>query len=197
MPARLSSVAVYCGSNLGAGPAYAEAATSLGRSLARRGIRLVYGGGQVGLMGAVSDAVLAAGGEVYGVITRALEAKEIAHPGLAALRVVETMHERKAEMADAADAFIMLPGGYGTFDEFFEVVSWTQLGIHRKPCGVLDVGGFFAPLSSLLDEATRRRFIHPAHRDMVLMDSDPGRLLDRLSAWTPVVASKWLDKSER
>jgi hypothetical protein len=197
MPVRLYSVAVYCGSNLGGDPAYAAAATSLGRLLARRGIRLVYGGGQVGLMGAVSDAVLAAGGEVYGVITQALEAKEVAHPGLATLKVVQTMHERKAEMADAADAFVMLPGGYGTFDEFFEVVSWTQLGIHRKPCGVLDVGGFFAPLSSLLDEATRRRFIHPAHRDMVLMDSDPGQLLDRLSAWTPVVASKWLDKSER
>jgi uncharacterized protein (TIGR00730 family) len=197
MPVRLSSVAVYCGSNLGADPAYAAAATALGRLLARRGIRLVYGGGQVGLMGAVSDAVLAAGGEVYGVITRALEAKEIAHPGLATLKGVETMHERKAEMADAADAFVMLPGGYGTFDEFFEVVSWTQLGIHRKPCGVLDVGGFFAPLSSLLDEATKQRFIHQDHRDMVLMDSDPGRLLDRLSAWTPVVASKWLDKSER
>lgn len=197
MPVRLSSVAVYCGSNLGGDPAYAATATSLGRLLARRGIRLVYGGGQVGLMGAVSDAVLAAGGDVYGVITRALEAREIAHPGLATLKVVETMHERKTEMADAADAFVMLPGGYGTFDEFFEVVSWTQLGIHHKPCGVLDVGGFFAPLSSLLDEATKRRFIHPAHRDMVLMDSDPGRLLDRLSAWTPVVASKWLDKSER
>jgi uncharacterized protein (TIGR00730 family) len=197
MSVQLSSVAVYCGSNLGADPAYAVAATSLGRLLARRGIRLVYGGGQVGLMGAVSDAVLAAGGEVYGVITRALEAKEVANAGLSRLKVVETMHERKAEMADAADAFVMLPGGYGTFDEFFEVVSWTQLGIHRKPCGVLDVGGFFAPLSSLLDEATKQRFIHQAHRDMVLMDTDPGRLLDQLSAWTPVVASKWLDKTER
>jgi uncharacterized protein (TIGR00730 family) len=197
MPGPLSSVAVYCGSNLGADPAYAEAAASLGRLLAGRGIRLVYGGGQVGLMGVLATAVQDGGGEVCGVITRALEAKEVANPSLSDLKVVETMHERKAAMADAADAFVMLPGGYGTFDEFFEVLTWTQLGIHRKPCGVLDVGGFFAPLSSLLDKATRQRFVGPAHRDMVLMDADPGRLLDRLSAWTPVVADKWLDRSER
>ena len=149
MPARLSSVAVYCGSNPGNDPAFAAAAASLGRLLAHRGIRLVYGGATVGLMGVVADAVLAGGGAADGVITRPLAAKEIAHPGLTSLRVVETMHERKAAMADASDAFVMLPGGYGTLDEFFEVLTWTQLGIHDKPCGVLDVAGFFTPLREL------------------------------------------------
>jgi uncharacterized protein (TIGR00730 family) len=129
-PGRLSAVAVYCGSNHGADPAYAQAAAVLGRLLAERGIRLVYGGGHVGLMGVLADAALAGGGEVFGVITRALQAKEVAHDALTRLTVVETMHERKAAMADAADAFVMLPGGFGTLDEFFEAVSWTQLGIH-------------------------------------------------------------------
>jgi uncharacterized protein (TIGR00730 family) len=194
---QLTSVAVYCGSNPGLDPAYAEAAASLGQTLAGRGIRLVYGGGQVGLMGVVADAVTSGGGDSYGVITEALEAKEIAHPGLTALRVVSTMHERKQAMADAADAFIMLPGGYGTFDEFFEVVTWTQLGIHAKPCGILDVAGFFDPLRTLLDGAVTAGFVRPAHRDMVLIDEDPARLLDRLAAWTPVTVEKWLDSSDR
>jgi len=136
-PAGLGAVAVYCGSNRGTDAAYAQAATSLGRELAGRGIRLVYGGGHVGLMGVVADAVLGGGGQVHGVITRALEGKELAHRGLTELTVVETMHERKAAMADAAGAFVMLPGGYGTLDEFFEALTWTQLGIHDKPCGVL------------------------------------------------------------
>jgi hypothetical protein len=193
----LTSVAVYCGSNPGIDPAYAQAAASLGRTFAARGIRLVYGGGQVGLMGVVADAVTSGGGEGYGVITEALEARELAHRGLTSLRVVRTMHERKQAMADAADAFIMLPGGYGTFDEFFEVVTWTQLGIHAKPCGVLDVAGFFDPLRALLDGAVTAGFIRPQHRDMVLIDDDPARLLDRLAAWTPVTVEKWLDSSER
>ncbi|HEX6521348.1 MAG TPA: TIGR00730 family Rossman fold protein [Streptosporangiaceae bacterium] len=193
----LSSVGVYCGSSRGADPGFAAAAESLGRTLAERGVRLVYGGGHVGLMGVVADAVLAGGGEVHGVITRALEAKEVAHRGLTSLEVVETMHERKAAMADKADGFIMLPGGFGTLDEFFEVVTWTQLGIHAKPCGVLDVGGYFGPLRDLLEGATRQRFILPEHRDMVAMESDPGRMLDRLSTWEPVFVPKWLDRTER
>ena len=197
MSLQISSVAVYCGSNLGTDPAYAAAATSLGRTMAGRGIRLVYGGGQVGLMGVVADAVTENGGQVLGVITEALVAKEISHHGLASLRVVGTMHERKAAMADAADAFIMLPGGFGTFDEFFEVLSWTQLGIHAKPCGILDVTGFFAPLRAMLDGAVTAGFVHPAHRDMVIVDDDPARLLDRLAAWTPVTVSKWLDRADR
>jgi uncharacterized protein (TIGR00730 family) len=193
----LRSVAVYCGSNQGTEPVYARAAASLGRVLAERGIRLVYGGGDVGLMGVLADAVREAGGEVLGVITRALVDREIAHPGLTGFTVVETMHERKAAMSDAADAFVMLPGGYGTFDEFFEAVTWTQLGIHAKPCGVLDVAGYFGPLRAMLDVATRHGFIKPVHRDLVITDDDPARLLDRLAAWTPVTTDKWLDKSER
>jgi uncharacterized protein (TIGR00730 family) len=194
---QLASVAVYCGSNLGNDPAYAHAAASLGRTLADRGIRLVYGGGQVGLMGVVADAVMESGGEALGVITEALRTKEIAHQGLARLQVVETMHERKAAMADAANAFIMLPGGFGTFDEFFEVLTWTQLGIHVKPCGVLDAAGFFGPLRAMIDGAVAAGFVHPAHRDMVIMDDDPARLLDRLADWTPVTVSKWLDRADR
>jgi uncharacterized protein (TIGR00730 family) len=191
------SVAVYCGSSRGAGPVYAQAAASLGRLLAERRIRLVYGGGDVGLMGVLADAVRDAGGEVLGVITRALVDREVAHPGLTNLTVVETMHERKAVMSDAADAFIMLPGGYGTFDEFFEAVTWTQLGIHDKPCGALDVDGYFAPLRELLDGATRQGFVTEVHRKLVITDDHPARLLDRLAAWTPVTTDKWLDRSER
>jgi uncharacterized protein (TIGR00730 family) len=196
-PGTRPAIAVYCGSNRGADPAFAAAAVSLGRLLAERGIRLVYGGGHVGLMGVIADAVLGSGGEVLGVITRALEAKEVVHRRLTELVVTETMHERKAAMADAADAFIMLPGGYGTFDEFFEVLTWTQLGIHDKPCGVLDVGGYFAPLRDLLDAATSAGFVIPAHRNLVITESEPAALLDRLAVWTPVRAGKWLDKSER
>jgi uncharacterized protein (TIGR00730 family) len=196
-PARLGSVAVYCGSNSGTDPAFADAARSLGRTLAERAIRLVYGGGQVGLMGVVADAVLDGGGRAHGVITEALLAKEVAHRGLTELVVVGTMHERKAAMADAADAFIMLPGGFGTFDEFFEVLTWTQLGIHAKPCGVLDVAGFFGPLRALFDGAVTAGFVHPAHRDMVVVDADPGSLVDRLAAWRAPAVSKWLDRTAR
>jgi hypothetical protein len=193
----LSAVAVYCGSNLGSDPAYAAGAAALGRVLAGRGIRLVYGGGQVGLMGTVADAVTGHGGTAFGVITRALEAKEVSHRGIAELQVVSTMHERKAVMADAADAFVMLPGGFGTFDEFFEVVTWTQLGIHAKPCGILDIGGYFGALRAMLDAAVTAGFVRDAHRDMIIVDDDPGRLLDRLAAWTPVTVSKWLDRADR
>ena len=193
----LTSVAVYCGSNSGSDPAFEQAAGHLGRTFAERGIQLIYGGGHVGLMGTIADAVVENGGRGHGVITEALQAKELAHLGLTSLQVVGTMHERKAVMADAADAFIMLPGGFGTFDEFFEVVTWTQLGIHAKPCGILDVGGYFAPLGAMLDNAVSAGFVHPAHRDMVLMDSSPADLLDRLAAWTPVTVSKWLDSADR
>ena len=196
-PTPLRSVAVYCGSNPGTNPAFATAAAGLGETLAHRGIRLVYGGGHVGLMGVVADAVLSGEGEAHGVITRALQAKEVAHLSLTSLKITETMQERKTAMSDAADAFVMLPGGYGTFEEFFEALSWTSLGIHAKPCGVLDVAGFYDPLRALLDGAVTSGFVHPAHRDMVLIDDDPGRLLDRLAEWTPVDVPKWLDASER
>jgi uncharacterized protein (TIGR00730 family) len=192
-PRRLSAVAVYCGSNRGGDPAYAAAAATLGRLLAERDIRLIYGGGHVGLMGVLADAVLDGGGHALGVITRALDEREVGHRGLTALIVVETMHERKAAMADMADAFIMLPGGYGTLDEFFEVVTWTQLGIHAKPCGLLDVAGYYTPLRAQLDAAVRDGFVIPAHRELVITESEPGPLLDRLATWTPVTVSKWVD----
>jgi uncharacterized protein (TIGR00730 family) len=153
-------VCVFCGSNVGARPVYGELAVALGQEIARRGLGLVYGGGDVGLMGVVADACLDAGGDVVGVMPEALVAKEIAHGGLTELRVVASMHERKAAMADLADGFIALPGGFGTLEEFFEVVTWTQLGVHQKPCGLLDVDGYFGPLLALI-RAGRGRRVHP------------------------------------
>jgi uncharacterized protein (TIGR00730 family) len=193
----LTSVAIYCASSPGFELTYAQAAGNLGTMLAERGISLVFGGGHVGLMGVVADAVLSGGGQAHGVITRALQRKELAHRGLTSLEVTETMHERKASMADRADAFIMLPGGFGTFDEFFEVLTWTQLGIHAKPCGVLDVAGFFVPLRAQMDAMTSAGFLRPEHRDMVVMDADPAALLDRLAAWTPPQVQKWLGAAQR
>jgi uncharacterized protein (TIGR00730 family) len=192
-----TSVCVFCGSSPGADPAFADAASTLGRLVAERGLGLVYGGAHVGTMGVLADAALAAGGEVHGVITRALEGKEIAHQGLTSLTVVETMHERKAAMADRAEGFVMLPGGFGTLDEFFEAVTWTQLGIHQKPAGVLDVLGYFDPLRALLETAVAQRFVAPQHRDLVLVESDPAALLDRLAQWRPTATDKWLDRSQR
>jgi len=173
------------------------AAAGFGRLLARRGCRLVYGGGRVGCMGALADAVLEEGGQVFGVITRALAAKEIAHTGLTDLRVVETMHERKAVMSDLADAFVMLPGGFGTWDEFMEAVTWSQLGVHHKPCGVLEVEDYFAPFRAWLGTATRHRFLRPEHAGLVLMEREPAALLDRLAAWEGEGLDKWLDRSQR
>ena len=193
----MQSVCVYCGSSPGTDAAYAAAAASLGSLLARRGIRVVYGGGHVGLMGVLADTAIAEGGQVAGVITRALMAKEIAHQGLQQLVVVDTMHERKAAMADMADGFVMLPGGFGTLDEFFEAVTWTQLGVHSKPCGILDVNGYFKPLFDLLDEAVRQRFIRLEHRQMLIIESDPALLLDKFDLWHPILAEKWLDRIDR
>jgi len=157
----------------------------------------VYGGGHVGLMGVLADAVLEAGGDVMGVITRALEEKEVAHPGLTRLEVVTTMHERKALMADEADAFIMMPGGFGTFDEFFEVVTWTQLGIHEKPCGVLNVAHYFDPLLALIDSAVEQRFVRAEQWSMMVVSDDPDRLVDELAHREPIVIDKWLDRFDR
>jgi uncharacterized protein (TIGR00730 family) len=193
----INSICVYCASSPRVDGTYAEAAAEFGRVIASRGIRLVYGGAHVGLMGAVADAVLAEGGEVLGIITRALQDREVAHQGLTELRVTETMHERKAAMSDAADAFVMLPGGFGTWDEFFEALTWTQLGIHRKPCGVLDTGGFYGPLRNLMQAAVDQRFVRPEHRDLVLFGSRPAELIDLLITWEPVSIAKWVDRSER
>jgi uncharacterized protein (TIGR00730 family) len=187
---------VFCGSSVGVRPAYSDAAKAMGTLLASRGIGLVYGGGNVGLMGMVADAALAAGGEVIGVIPRALADKEIAHAGLTVLHVVDSMHTRKAMMAELSDGFVAMPGGVGTFEEFFEAVTWTQLGLHRKACGLLNVGGFYSPLEHFIDRAVDEGFIRAAHRGIVVMDSDPARLLDKLAAAVLPDAPKWIRPDE-
>jgi hypothetical protein len=168
----------------------------MGAILARRGLGLVYGGGRVGLMGMVADAVVAAGGEVIGVIPEALAKKEIAHFGLADLRVVGSIHERKALMSDLADAFIALPGGFGTMDEFCEALTWAQLGLHHKPLGLLNVAGFYDPLLAFFDHAVERHFIRPAHRQLILSETDSGRLLDLLAQSHPPALHKWIDRDQ-
>ena len=193
----LKSVAVFCGSSRGVRPAYAEAASATGRLLAGRGIRMVYGGGNVGLMGSAADACVAAGGSVTGVIPQALKAREVAHTGLADLRVVGSMHERKALMADLSDGFMALPGGYGTFDELFEILTWGQLGIHRKPVGLLNVEGYFDPLLAMADHAAAEGLLRAAHRRLMLVETDPAALLDRFAAHVPEDASKWLERPGR
>ena len=164
--------------------------------LAQRGIGLVYGGGNVGLMGALADAALAAGGQVIGVIPEALLAKEVGHRGLPDLRVVKSMHERKALMAELSDGFIALPGGFGTFEEFFEVLTWSQLSFHAKPCALLNVAGFFTPLLQMVDHAVAEGFIRPAHRELVLVDDSVEGLLERMARFTPPTVHKWIDSDK-
>jgi len=191
----LRSVCVFSGSSPGARPSYAEAAGALGREVAARGLRLVYGGASVGLMGAVADAALAAGGEVVGVIPQHLVDREVAHTGLTDLHVTGSMHERKALMADLADGFVALPGGLGTLEELAEILTWSQLGLQSKPCGLLDVEGFFDPLLAFLDHTVTERFVSEEHRALVLAADRPDVLLDRLAGWrTATAASKWLDR---
>ena len=192
----MSSICVFCGSSPGSRPEYREAASGLGALLASRRIRLVYGGGHVGLMGVLADAVLDGGGQVVGVITDGLQAREVGHTALPDLRVVATMHERKALMASLADAFVALPGGAGTLDEFFEAWTWTQLGIHRKPVGLLNVAGYFDALLTFLGHAVDQRFIRDDHWSAVVVDDDATRLLERLLASTPVRSDKWLDRRD-
>ncbi len=187
---------VFCGSRDGTRTQYVASARRMGEALARRGIGLVYGGGGIGLMGVLADAALSAGGEVIGVIPEALVAREVAHGGLTDLRVVASMHERKALMAELADAFVALPGGFGTLEEFCEALTWAQLGIHRKPCGLLNVEGFFDPLLSLFDHAVRERFVSPDHRSLVVAEDDPERLLDALSRWEPPAIERWMGREE-
>jgi hypothetical protein len=192
----IKRVCVYCGSNFGSLPAFAEAARALGAALARRGHSLVYGGGRVGLMGIVADTVAAGGGEVIGVIPKALAKKEVAHFDLKDLRIVGSMHERKALMAELADAFIALPGGFGTLEEFCEALTWSQLGLHQKPHGLLNVAGFYDQLLSFFDHAVECKFIRPTHRRLVIADTDPNRLLDALAAARPPTDHKWLDRDK-
>jgi uncharacterized protein (TIGR00730 family) len=174
-------ICVFTGSRYGASSAYAGAAEQLARDLVERGFGLVYGGGNVGLMNVMADAVLALGGHVTGVIPNALVSKEVAHRGLSELRVVNSMHERKALMAELSDGFIALPGGIGTMEEFFEVLSWAQLGIHNKPCGLLNVSGYYDPLIQFLDQAVSEDFVKPKHRALLIVDHDPMKLLDRFA----------------
>jgi uncharacterized protein (TIGR00730 family) len=190
-------VCVFCGSSHGVRPAYSDAARSLGQALVARGRGLVYGGGKVGLMGVVADAVLAAGGDVVGVIPHALMAREIGHAGLTTMHVVDSMHERKALMADAADAFIALPGGVGTFEELFEAITWTQLGLHAKPCGLLNVDGFYDDLLRFLDHAWVEGFIKPETRAIVKASADARELLDLLDGAVMPAVPRWITRAER
>ena len=192
----IERLCVFCGSSVGTDPAFLASARGLGALLAREGITLVYGGGHVGLMGALADAVLGAGGRVVGVIPRALWDREIGHGGLTELHVVETMHERKALMASLADAFVALPGGLGTLEEIFEVWTWGQLGIHKKPCGFLDVNGYYVPLLAFLDGAVERGLVRQEHRAMAVVDDDCEALLRRLAEYEPPRVAKWIEPDE-
>jgi uncharacterized protein (TIGR00730 family) len=188
----MQRVCVFCGSSPGRDPRYAAAARALGETLAREGIGVVYGGARAGLMGAVADAALGAGGEVVGVIPRSLVDREIAHQGLTSLRVVETMHERKALMGQLADGgFVALPGGLGTLEELFEVWTWGQLGYHLKPVALLEVAGYFQALLAFLDTTVAAGFVTPENRQMLVVDGDPGTLVARLRAYVPPGRSKW------
>ncbi len=192
----MRSICVFCGSSPGDDPAYAAAARVLGHTLAHDGITLVYGGGRVGLMGVLADAVLDAGGEAIGVIPKSLLKREIGHPGLTDLRVVGSMHERKALMSELSDGFIALPGGTGTLEEFFEVLTWAQLGEHQKPCALLDAGGYYDPLLALFDHMVARGFLSEDRRAMVLVDTEPRSLLETMRRYRPPKAPKWIGGSE-
>lgn len=192
----MNSLCVFCGSQPGASPAYAEAAALVGRALAGRGWTLVYGGGRVGLMGILADAALAAGGKVIGVIPAALARREVAHQRVTDLEVVDSMHERKARMAELADGFLALPGGIGTLEEWFEAWTWSQLGIHPKPCGLLNVAGYYDPLLAFLDRMTEERFLSSGHRAMAIVDEESERLLDRLAAYQPPAVPRWISAPE-
>lgn len=187
---------VFCGSSAGRNPAFVSAAQALAAELARRQIDIVYGGGNVGLMGVVADAALAAGGRVIGVIPRGLVTRELAHGRLTELHVVDSMHARKALMADLSDGFLALPGGFGTLEEFCEVVTWTQLGIHRKPCGLLNVAGYYDGLLAFLAHALREEFLRPTHFEIVVAGDDAEQLVDRMLAWQPPFVTHWIGQTE-
>ena len=193
----MKSICVYCGSNAGSKPAYTERAIALGDRIAKEGLQLVYGGGNVGLMGIVADAVLAAGGEGVGVIPEQLVNWEVAHKGVTRLEVVANMHERKKRMFDLSDAFVALPGGFGTLDEMFEMLTWRQLGLGKKPCAFLDVNGFWQPLMAMLDSMVRERFLHAEQRSDLWHGDDIDILLAWMRDYVPAQADKWLDEKRR
>ncbi len=192
----MKSITVFCGSSSGFRPEYAEAAKELGRNLVERNIRLIYGGGAVGLMGIIADEVMKNGGEVIGIIPEALDKKEVAHRQITELRVVNSMHERKAMMADLADGFIAMPGGIGTFEEFFEILTWAQLGFHHKPCAILNVANYYDGLLSLCDNAVNEGFLRKQHSGLILVDSDSVKLLEKMKNYKPQAVEKWIDKDE-
>ena len=191
---KLSRICVYCGSSHGRKQDYADAAVALAEALTKRGISLVYGGGRVGIMGVIADAVVERGGDVFGVIPRDLDEKEIAHQELTELHIVKSMHERKAMMAELSDGFIALPGGLGTMEELFEMWTWAQLGYHPKPLGLLNVAGYYDPLITFLDQTVQEQFVRDNHRAMLLVDDEPNALVDRLNAYEPPSVVKWIDK---
>jgi len=196
-PKKIKSICLFCGSSPGADPAFKLAAAELGRTLAHNNIRLIYGGGHVGLMGVAADACLSSGGEVVGVIPRKLMEKEVGHAGLTQMHVVETMHERKALMTQLCDGFIALPGGYGTLDELFEALTWQQLAYHLLPVGLLNVSGFFDHLVQFLDHARDQRLLRDAHRESLIVDTNLASLLDRMHCFVPPNNEKWLDRASK
>ena len=187
-------IAIYCGSSRGLDPIYATMAAEIATYLAKQGIGIVYGGGNVGIMGVIADAALAAGGEVIGVIPESLLAKELGHGGVTELHVTRTMHERKQKMVDLSDAFIALPGGFGTLDELFETLTWLQLGFHGKPVGLLNVAGFFDHLLTFLDHMSTTGFLKPEHRSSLITETDPESLLQAIRAFQPYTCEKWIDE---
>ena len=189
-------ICVFLGSSAGRLPVYAETARAFGGLLAERGIGLVYGGGTIGLMGLIADGATAAGGEVIGVIPEALRARERDHRGITELHVVATMHERKARMADLSDGFVALPGGIGTFEELFEVWTWAQLGYHDKPCGLLNVAGFFDRMSAFIDHVVDEGFLQPRHREMMIVEEDPAAMLTRLTGYVAPPTRQWIDEGD-
>ena len=189
----MKNIAVFCGASSGNNPVYVAASQAFGRLLAEQNISLVFGGGKVGLMGAVADAVLRAGGQAIGVIPRNLVEREVAHPGLTALHVVETMHERKALMAELVDGFVALPGGWGTFDEICEILTWNQLGILAKPCGFLNVNGFYNNLSQMFDTCVQEGFVSAERRDNVIWETDGAALLERFRSFQAIPTTKWMN----
>ena len=190
----LGTVCVFCAANPGADPVYARQAAAMGRFLAESGRRLVYGGGRTGLMGALADGALSAGGEVIGIMPKHLVDREVAHTGLAELRVVASMHERKSMLSELSDGFLAMPGGLGTLEELFEIWTWGQLGLHRKPYGLLEVNGFFAPLLTFLDHAVTEGFIRPEYRALLVVDADPGSLIQRMESMSPPALPRWVDR---
>ncbi|HNQ14858.1 MAG TPA: TIGR00730 family Rossman fold protein, partial [Pyrinomonadaceae bacterium] len=192
----MRSITVFCGSNSGFRGEYAEAARQLGALFVREGIGLVYGGGKVGLMGIIADQVMNLGGRVTGIIPESLEKKEVGHRDVTELLVVGSMHERKALMAERADGFIAMPGGIGTFEEFFEILTWAQLGFHQKPCAILNISGYYDGLLALCDQAVNEGFLRREHRRLILEDSDPERLLAKMRDFTPSTLEKWLDQAD-